>query len=222
MSKKDEFFTLVPRKSEEKSKKDKKSKEKEIKAPEFKKGSWKHWLWKKLKKWKSSRFVKDFHFVKFDNLAIYSKDGKPKVIISSTRFDLKKLKELQKKYDDLYVLVNATEHMYMRISLKAYLRLMEIDKIAISFKLRASYDGEVEVMDVYQTDTVIDNINELANFINFHRKGVEGVYEIQAQCCAYTDYDFKFKILVYKRDGSVETYKSDMNDFMKAYDLYQF
>lgn len=220
---KNEFFTLIPRaKVDGDNQKSKKKKDSQSEKPKFKKGSWKHYLWKKIKKWKSSKFVEDFHFVKFDNLAVYTKDGKPKIVMSSSRFDLKKLKDLQKKHGDLYVFVNATERMYMKISLKSYLKLMEIDKIAINFRLEACFDGEVEIDELYESDTIIDNINELANYINYHRKGIEGVYEIQARCCAYTDYHFKCRILVYKRDGSVETYKSDMNDFMKAYDLYQF
>lgn len=226
-----DFFELIPiRKaisveSESKKKKTKREKEEKpkVKKPKFKKGSWKDVLFKRVKDWKSSKLVEDFHFVKTDNLLVYKDPGsKPKVVSTKTRFDLDRIRKIHKSSDEAFVLISAFDRMYMKISLKSYLRLMEIDKIAISFRLRACFDGEEEVMDVYQTTQIIDNINALANFIDYHRRGVEGVYEVQAQCCGYTDYFFKFKILVYKRDGSVDTYKSDMNDFMKDYDLYQF
>ena len=207
------FLTLKP------AKKDKPKKSK--KKPKFKKGTWKHWLWKKLKSWKSGKSVEDFHFTRLENLIIYN-DGKPKVKIFSSQYSLDKIRKYQDTYKDAYLLINSTDQMYTRISLKSYLKLMEVDKIAINFRLRARYDCDVEVADVYELDEVIDSINELCRFINYHRQAINGVYEIQSQCCGYTDYEFKFKILVMKRDGSTETYKSDMNDFMKAYGLYQF
>ena len=199
-----EFFTLIPKSNK----------------PHFKK-KWQKWLWKKLSKWRSGRYVEDFHFVRLDNLVIYRTD-KPKVIVSKSKFDIKKIRSLKKKHSDLYVLINATDLMYMRVSLKSYIKLMEIDKIAIEFKLRAAFDGEFDVMDVYDNTIILDNINDLARFINQHRCSINGIYELQVNCCGYTDYDYRFHIMVYKRDGSIETYKSDMNDFMEAYGLYQF
>ncbi|MDE6321916.1 MAG: hypothetical protein K2L93_06400, partial [Muribaculaceae bacterium] len=67
--KNDGFFTLIPKKttSNNKTKKKKKSK-----APKFKKGGWKHWLYKKLKGWKSSRHVKQFHLDSARNIIIAS------------------------------------------------------------------------------------------------------------------------------------------------------
>ena len=48
---------------------------------------------------------------------------------------------------------------------------------------------------------------------------VDGIYEMQALCCGYSRCDFRFKIMVYNKDGTVKTYKSDMNDFLEDYDL---
>ena len=222
-NKHDDFFTLI-KKSPEDNKISSKKDEKEKKAakPKFKKGSWKHWLYKKAKNWKSPRQIEDFHFTKLDNLVVYRLD-KPKAIISSKRFDLKKLRELQKKHDDLYVLVNATDRMFMKMSLKAYLKLMNVDKIVFNVKLQALYDGadEDELDDIFEIDKMVDSINELAYFINYHRRGADGIYEIQAMVCSYTLFYYTFRILVYKRDGSADTYKS-MESFLKDYNLYQF
>lgn len=215
-----EFYQLIRKTSVPVPEKEPKKKKK--KSPKFKKGSWKQWLFKKVKDWKSSRYVQDFHFTKLENVIIA--DGKnPKVLIFKKRLDKDSLKEIKRKVgDDAFILVNATDRMYMRISLSSYKKLMDIDKVGISFRLRAYYDGEEDVMDICQYERVIDNINDLCKYINYHRQGVEGIYEVQAQCCGYTDFAFQYKILVYKTDGNVETYKGDMNDFMKAYDLYQF
>lgn len=216
---KNEFYSLIPISKESKPKGS--DKDKKAKKPHFKKGSWKHWLYKLAMKWKPSRFVEDFHFTKLENVLI-AQSSDPEVMLFKKRVDKHTLKEISRLADDCYILINATSHMFMKISIASYKKLMKIDKIAINFTLQASYDGECEIQDIYHFEQVIDSINELAKFINYHRQGIEGVYEVQAQCCAYTDYFFKFKILVYKTDGSCDTYKSDMNDFMKDYGLYEF
>lgn len=220
MAKKDDgFFTLIPKKKKEPDKKPKK--EKKVKAPKFKKGGWKHWFYKKLKNWKSSKFITDFHFEKRENILIACGND-PEVTFFNLRINKSTLKEIQSlSKKDAFVLVDAYDQTYLKFSIESYLKLMKIDKMIISFRLRANNDG-VEIVDVFEREDVIDNINDLAAYINHHRQGIEGVYEIQSNCCCYTDYDFIVKIVVMKHDGSVETYKGDMNDFMKAYGIYQF
>lgn len=203
---------------------EKKKKEKIQKPPKknpFKKGSWKAYLYKLLKKWRSSKYVEDFHFVKLENIVIYKKD-KPKAILHKKMLSKDEIKRLQDKFPDCYILINSYDNMYSKISLASYLLLMDVDKIAIDFHLQALYDGEDEIYDVYKLNTIYDNINDLMSFINYHRQGIAGVYEVQAQCCCYTDFMFKFKIVVMKRDGTTETYKGDMNEFMTKYKLRPF
>lgn len=211
----DGFFQLIP-----KAKKDKKPKKK--KEPKFKKGGWKYWLNKKLRDWRSSKYVDHFHFEKRENILIACRKD-PEVMFFNKRIGKSTLKELKHLVDkdDVFVLIDAYDKTYLQFSIKSYLKLMEIDKMIINFHLEADNDG-VEIVDVYENETVIDNINDLANFINFHRQGIEGVYAIQANCTCYTMYNFRFRIVVRKVDGSVETYKGDMNDFMKAYDIWPF
>ena len=197
--------------------KEKKSKSKE---PKFKKGSWKAVLYKKLKKWKSSKYVEDFHFVKAENLIVYSGNGDSLKAESFHKLMKKsRLKRLREKHG--YVLLYAYDDTYTKLSIDSYLKLMDVDKIVVEFHLSASFDGQDEC-DVYENTTVIDNINDLMSFINQHRAGINGVYEIQANCCCFTDYTFKMKIVVRFNDGSVKTYKSDMNDFMKDFGIRRF
>lgn len=218
-----DFYRLIPKlrlpdppdgheKHKRKKKKD---------PPKFKKGGWKHWLYKKLKNWHSSKFVDAFHFEKRENILIACRND-PEVLFFSERIGRGTIKELTKLVGkDAFVLIDAYDKTYLEFSIKSYLKLMKIDKMIISFRLRANNDG-VEIVDVYEREEVIDNINDLARFINYHRQGIEGVYEIQSNCCCYTDYEFRMRIVVMKTDGSCETYKGDMNDFMKAYDIYPF
>lgn len=191
------------------------------KKDKFKKGSWKYFLWKRLRKWVSSRFVEEFHFVKLTNYLTYgSRVGGYKTEEFCTKLKKSKIKKA-KQAEESMVLVNSYSREFNQISLKSYLKLMEIDKIAIEYELIGDLDG-VERCTVYDTTITIDNINDLMEFIKNHRAGINGVYDIQCYCCAYTTYEFKFKMLVHMRDGSFKTYKSDMNDFMKDFDLYCF
>lgn len=203
----------------------KKKKKEKINKPKFKKGSWKHYLWKKIRDWRSSQYVEDFHFVKLENLVIYRDDSskdKGKLSIYTTKNRLKK-KQLDKlkKSDDAYVLVNTYDQMYTKIPIKSYLKLIEIDKIIFDLTLTGIDDGG-DKFDVYGKTDIVDNINDLMRYVNIQRQGIEGVYDIQAACCGYTIFEFKFKIVVSKLNGEAVTYKSDMNDFMKDYGLYQF
>lgn len=196
-----------------------------VKPPKFKKSSWKHHLWKRIRDWRSSRYVEEFHFVKLENLVIYEEDssgGDSKLRVYTTRNRLKK-KQLSKlkKSDNAYVLVNSYDQMYTKVPLKSYLKLIEIDKIAFDLTL-TGVDDDGEEFDVLTQTVVVDNINDLMRYINTQRQGIEGVYEVEAACCGYTTFEFRFKIVVSKLNGEVITYKSDMNDFMSDYGLYKF
>ena len=210
------MFTREPEKSSNQPKEKTKSKKQD---PKFKKGSWKHILWKKLKKWKSSRFVEEFHFVKQTNYLVYQTNGDQyRVEPFSTKIKRSKLDKLKKR--DAWVMISSYDREFMKTSLRSYLRLMQIDRIALEYHLIGILDDE-EPCDIYDETQVIDNVNDLVNFIKQHRAGINGVYDIQSYCCGYTYYEFKFRMVVRMRDGSVKTYKSE-NDFMKEYDLLQF
>ena len=76
--------------------------------------------------------------------------------------------------------------------------------------------------NVYEAQHTFMNINELAWFIIHHRHCIEGVYDVQAECYGFADYSFRFKIMVIHNNHEVETFKGDMNDFMKKYNLKLF
>lgn len=223
------FYQLTPKvdltkntlNSQVMSHQSKKSNKKTTEKPKFKKGSWKHVLWKKIQKFKSSRFVEEFHFVKMTNYLVYKNSKNDyKMEEFSTRIKKSKIAKL-KQSSDAWVLINSHDLEFVKVSLKSYLKLMKIDKIAIEYKLTGTYD-DVDQCDIFETMCMIDNVNDLFRFIKQHRAGINGVYEMQSYCCEYMSFVFSFKMVVQMRDGQVKTYKSDMNDFMKDYGLYLF
>lgn len=222
---KDGFFKLEPKPGFD-FKKAKKAKDKspKVKKIKFKKGSWKYWLYKKLNNWNPfTKNIKDFHFTKLTNYMVCTDGEKSQCIGFQKALETNNVKKLNKKYKNCAILINAYDDIFMKLSVKSYLKLSDIDKIAISKKVTCWFDGEKDdESDLLSHEDVIDNINELCYQIANHRFLIAGISEIQANACGFTDYSYKFKIVVMKTDGSVETYKGDMNDFMKAYDLKLF
>jgi len=215
----DEFYQLkriVPTIGTAKTKKEKKTK-----LPKFSKGSWKHAALACLKHAFVGKDTEDFHFVRNENLVVCLDPKKTKVIPFRTRFDFTKLKTLGRNYSKAFVLINAADGTYLRMGVKSYTKLAGIDRIYIKFKLLASYDDDT-TLEVYRSEKTITNINELAYYIIHHQHCIDGVYDVQAECYGFADYAFKFKIMVWKSDNTVETYKGDMNDFMEKYGLRMF
>lgn len=193
------------------------------KKVKFKKGTWKHSMLKLLRKWKPSRFITEFHQTKLENLVIYG-DGKLRADRFTGPFDASALKSIRKKNPTSFVLINTGTDAYIKIPIKSYIRLANVDKIGINFTLSCWYDDgyaeeDEDRYDIGHDERVIDSINELLLYVEHIRHMVDGVYEMQALYCGYSRCDFRFKIMVYKKDGTVETYKSDMNDFLEDYDL---
>ena len=160
---------------------------------------------------------------KLENLVIYG-DGKLRADRFTGPFDASALKSIRKKNPTSFVLINTGTDAYIKIPIKSYIRLMNVDKIGINFTLSCGYDEEdmeddEDRYDIVYDERVIDSINELLLYVEHIRHMVDGIYELQALCCGYNRYDFQFKIMVYNRNGTVETYKSDMNDFLEDYDL---
>ena len=118
-----------------------------VREPKFKKGSWKHVLWKKLKKWKSSRFVEEFHFVKQTNYLVYQTNGEQyRLEPFAARIKRSKLDKLKKR--DAWVMISSYDKEYMKAPLKSYLKLMQIDRIALEYHLQGILDDE-ESCDIY-------------------------------------------------------------------------
>lgn len=193
------------------------------KKVKFKKGTWKHSMLKLLRKWKPSRFITEFHQTKLENLVIYG-DGKLRADRFTGPFDASALKSIRKKNPTTFVLINTGTDAYIKIPIKSYIRLANVDKIGINFTLSCWYDegypeDDEDRYDIAHDERVIDSVNELLFYVEHIRHMVDGIYEMQALYCGYSRCDFRFKIMVYKKDGTVETYKSDMNDFLEDYDL---
>lgn len=217
----DGFYILQSRQKYNPVEDDNKSKnQKKIK---FKKSSWKHWLYHKLKNWNPfSKNVKDFHFSKLSNYLVCIDGDKSQCSKFQKALDSADLKKLEKKYSNCAVLINAYDDIFMKLSIKSYLKLCKIEKMIMSKSIKAYFDSDEEDYDVIDQEIVIDNINELCYQISFHRFTISGIDEIQANAYGFTDYVYKFKILIIKTDGNVETYKGDMNSFMKSYDMKLF
>ncbi len=188
----------------------------------FKKGSWKSWLWKNLRKYNPGRWIRNFHNINCQNFIIWreTEDSDYQVMASNVKLPKSFVGEL-KSSDRSHIMISVGDQMYASITPKAYNRLLKVEKIAIYFTMDAHFDGDdenVSILDEYHT---IDNINDLLSYLNYRRQGVYGVYELQAKCSGYTDYFYNYKILVYFRNGTCKSYKGDMNEFLKDFDLYQ-
>ena len=221
MTDNDGFYLLV-RKSPTKSEKskDKDDKPKKVKWPKYEKGTWKAETLKFLRKHFVPKDSVDFHFVKNDNIVV-SFGKKVKAFKFHSRLDFVRLKALAKGSDDTKVLINAGDGEFLSISPKSYIKLADIDRMYIKFKLIANYDDN-STCEVYNSEHVFTNINELAHFIIHHRHCIDGVYDVQAECYGFADYAFKFKVMVIHNNHEVETWKDDFNGFMKKYNLKLF
>lgn len=209
---KDGFIQLIRRTEPKERKADK-----DPKKNPFKKGTWKAWLFKKLRKWKSSKHVQDFHFVKQENLIVINRKGKTKAVMSGGKPDEATLQKLVKNKKDAFVLINCGEGVFIRISVKCYLKLMEIDRIAVSIQLRCSDDSGDEEFDAYDDEQVFDNINSFLSWVNYYRQLVYGVCEVQSHMCGFMYTRYKSKVIIRKVDGSVESYKGDFNEVLSEY-----
>jgi len=217
----DGFYKLI-RKNPDSPKVEKPKEPKKVKWPKYEKGSWKATTLKFLRKAFVPKTSVDFHFTKTDNLVVaLGSKKKPKVIKFNNRLDLVKLKAMSKEYDEARVLISAGNGEYLSMSVKSYIKLCDIDRMHLTFKLDAYYDDE-STCNVYEAQHTFMNINELAWFIIHHRHCIEGVYDVQAECYGFADYSFRFKIMVIHNNHEVETFKGDMNDFMKKYNLKLF
>jgi len=216
----DGFYTLIPVKPNN-------LKKKKPKQPKFKKSSWKYWYYKRLKRFKghsSFKCTNSSNFVVWKNVygcgELKIESGQDKAASK----ELKLMKTGDHEKSNGFVLVDTGDMMYTKIPVKSYFKLAHIDKMIIGARLVAvDDDGNGSKIDVWQEERLIRNLGELFQFINFHRQGISGVYDIMANgYLGFSKYEYLIKIVVCKTNGSIETYKGDMNDFMKEYGLYQF
>jgi hypothetical protein len=186
----------------------------------FKKGSWAHALFKKIKRWKSPKNVEDFHYTKQENLLVIDKKGKVKTIKFSKKPSEEQITKISEKWKkDTDVLINCGEGIFLRISWKCYLKLIQIDKIAISIQLLCSDDAGEEEFTAYEDDQIFDNINSFLSWVNYYRQLVYGVCEIQSHMCGFMYVKYKAKTLVTHKDGSIHKFKGDFNEVLSEYDF---
>ena len=180
-----------------------------------------------LKSWKKSIpsvHTKNFMFDKAENYVIsFKKDNMDFDAISGFDDMADVVKSHKSWGDESFVLVYSDDHMYTKISTKAYLKLIKINRILISYHLIGTFDGNGDPTDIYSEVLYINDICDLLGFLNRHRQGIYGVYDIQSHCCEYTDYNWIFDIVVQMKNGKYKVYRnSDLNDFTKDFDLFTF
>lgn len=214
----DGFIRLIRKQPEAKSKSVgvQKDSTKHDNKPKFKKGSWKHWLYKKLKKFYIPKHVEKFHDINLENFVIYS-DTKPRLMISSEKLTKSTIEKLEQKYTNPYILINSGEDMFTKIPLGSYKKLLGIDKILIQFTFTVTDDGE-EPYEFDEQVIRIASINQLFYYLNGESFRIGGLYVFQAKLSFYPVYDIDHRVMVHRKNGSVETYK-DLNLFTRAYGL---
>ena len=216
---KDGFIQLIRRSESVAAEGKSEKKEKKSSKRPFKKGSWKMWLYKKLKKWKSSKHVSDFHFTKQINVFLTERKDKVKAFVSGQKPTDEQLKRLQKHKDDSFVLINCGEGIYTRISVRCYLKLLEVDRIAISISMICSDDAGDEEFSAYDDEQVFDNINSFLSWVNYYRQLVYGVCEVQSHMCGFMYTRYKAKTVIRYTDGSVKAFKGDFNEVLTEFDF---
>lgn len=210
-------FILLKRKS--KNKNEKENKQKSRLSNPFKMGSRRWCLFKMIKKHKPMSRYSQFHNI--DQISYFMARKKDKIFRAiGFKKPLLKRSEITMCKDD-FLMINIGNSTYAKLSVKSYKLLSEIEKMVINYRLIA-IDDSGEKYEVYSKNIIIDSINDLLNWINYYRQLIDGVGEIQADCCSFTYYKYRVSSVVFKTDDRIESYKGDFNDFMKKYDLLPF
>ena len=191
-------------------------KEKNPKKP-FKKGSWKNWLLKKLRKFKSPSSVKSFHCSKVKNYVIYQ-SKKLKVSEFHVPLDDDMITSLKEK-DECMVLIRGENHTFFEISLKAYQKLCNVDRMIVNYQLIGIEDDDDSKVILMENTRVITSINDLMSFINYYRQLVDGVMEVQSNCFGFTQYAYKVKTVVINKDGIPKAFKGDLNEVLEYFHI---
>lgn len=181
----------------------------------FKKGSWKAWMYKKLTKLRTPKSVRKFHDTKLSNLVIY-RSSDPKAVISNKRFTEATLDRLAKRHPlDYYLLINTGLNTYIRVSLESYLAMAKIERLTVNMELYARDDYDCDPYLIQEFDYTMFSINELLNFVNYMRQLIDGVAEVQAQCCGFTFHEYKFHTVVLMENGKAHAFKGDFNEVLR-------
>lgn len=197
------------------------------KKPKLKK-RWMKDLYHKLKDWRPMRQFKSFSESRLFNFTLHVPDGG--CFESDVRFSIPKRRFVKRYKSSANAMhfIDCGDGMFMKISTEAYLKLLKIDRMILRFTLTGMYDSvvpiteDVDCADLFDHEYVFTHMGELCSFINYHRQLINGIYDIQSACFGFTDYWFDFHIVVKMQDGSVKTYHSNMNDFMKDFGLLPF
>lgn len=189
----------------------------------FKKGGWKWSLWRKIRDWRTSKYVHKFHSERCRTYAVYYPKDQQQVpygIVAKGGLCDSELSYLLKIANSPIIFVPTGSDTYTGITPKTYKKLQTIEKVAIYFKLMAYDDDPAEPpRDIDEFEDVFDNMNSLLSFIEYHRQMVLGVYELQARWCWGPSHEFEFKVMVYKKNGKIDTY-TNLNDFLMDYHLH--
>lgn len=205
----DENGFIVLTKRVEKSKKTK---------VKFKKGSMKAWLYKKIQKYAFSKAIEHFHNTRCENITIYTKSGKSKIIRHNERLDKATITRLTEKYPDATVLIDAGDRFYERIPFATYLKLIKIKRVAVNFELTDLPDGEEEYSTIMEYMTMLDSINDVIRFHITERTRCDTIHDIYVKDYWYSLFEMKYRVMVELKNGEIEYYKY-INDFFQAYGL---
>ena len=178
---------------------------------------------KTLKRCSPGKHVRNFLFTKAESYVISRRKDSVDFDVLGGMDPMEDVVKSHKRWGKTsHVLVYAGDHIYVKISTKSYLKLLGIHSVAIHFRFQCCDDGSDEYLTLMDQTEYIYDISELMGYVNRHQQGIYGVYDVQSSCAGYTDYRVRIDMLVRKKDGNVEFYKDDINDFMKAYDLFLF
>lgn len=200
---KDGFIHLQWKVKKPGSTKNKKSKK--TKKIKFKKGSWKDSLYKMISKLRKPKNVDKFHDKTRQNIIVHKNKVERSSILTNT------------KKNDM-VLIDTGYNIYMSLTSSSYEKLGKVRRIAFEYTLKSMEDFDSEYFDVYVDRVVVHSINELCSNLVYFRQLADGIAELQALTCSFTRFELVIRVLVYKDNDNVETYKN-INKFIETYNI---
>lgn len=183
----------------------------------FKKGTRKYSLYKKLNKAPIERNSIGFHEKELRNIAI-TDVNKVKAVDFYTKISNEDIDKLTKRTKVISVLINCSDGIFRRISLKSYLKLCKLHKIIIVREC-VIQDPCQFVCTVTDSDKrIITTINHLLRYLTEERIRCDCIYETQVRSRGYDMYDFKYRIMTVDTKGNYKYY-NDINKFCKKFML---
>ena len=166
---------------------------------------------KLLKEFKKSRVPKDIKGFHSTKLKSYS-------ITEATKSEFRNNSNKLKLPKQSVVLINIGDDLFYRLPVKTYSKLCRLQSVTVETCITVQDDYMKSAQNLYKQTKVMFSINELLKFAVNSRYLVDVVYGIQDKASIFSDYDFKFKLLVIYDSGKIDYYKS-INDFLKDFNL---